>query len=187
MRPPPWQLLNHLLDRDGVQERPEGVLRAGPLHEVEAGDGGLAAAPDVLRDGVARADVPAEEGGVDACVEAGGVPLEEDLEGVGAGEVCAGCDPGVDLEEGGADFGFGGDADDGVVVGAVGDEGLEAFEDDAEGKGGEYEVCGGWFLEGEERGEDAAESGWIWVFRVHAVQPGQACAGFKGWFAAGKI
>lgn len=63
--------------------------------------------------------------------------MQEDLEGVGTGEVRAGCDPDVDLEEGGAHFGFGGDADGGVVVGAVGDEGLEAFEDDAEGEGGE--------------------------------------------------
>lgn len=163
MRPPPWQLLNHLLNRDGVQESPEGVLGACPLHEVKSGDCGLAAAPDVLRDGVARADVAAEEGGVDAGVEAGGVPLQEDLEGIGTGEVSAGCDPGVDLEEGGAHFRFGGDANCEVVVGAVGDEGLEAFEDDAEGEGGKCEVCRRWFLEGEERGEDAAEGGWVRV------------------------
>lgn len=71
------------------------------------------------------------------------MPLQQDLECVSAGEVCACCDPGVDLEEGGADFGFGRDADGGMVVGAVRDEGLEAFEDDAEGEGGEFEGCGG--------------------------------------------
>ncbi|KFY54721.1 hypothetical protein V497_07499 [Pseudogymnoascus sp. VKM F-4516 (FW-969)] len=186
MRPSPRQLLNHLLDRDGVQEGFEGVLRARPFHEIETGNGGLAPAPDVLWDGVAGANVAAEEGGVNACVEAGGMPLEQDLEGVGAGEVRAGGDPVVDLEEGGADFGFGGDADGGVVVGAVGDEGLEAFEDDAEGEGGECEVCGRRFLKGEERREDAAEGGLGWVFGVHTVQPGLACAGFESCFAAGK-
>lgn len=128
----------------------------------------------------------AKEGGVDARVKAGGVPLEQDLEGVGAGEVSAGGDPVVDLEEGGADFGFGGDADGGVVIGAVGDEGLEALEDDAEGEGGECEVCGRGFLEGEERREDGAEGGLGWVFGVHTVQPGLTCAGFESCFAAGK-
>ncbi len=63
--------------------------------------------------------------------------MQQDLECVGAGEVHACCDPGVDLEEGIADFGFGRDADCGVVIGAVGDEGLEAFKNDAEGEGGE--------------------------------------------------
>lgn len=82
----------------------------------------MTATPDVLRDGVARADMAAEEGGVNAGVEAGGMPLQEDLEGVSTGKVSAGCDPGVDLEEGGAHFGFGGDADGEVIVGAVGDE-----------------------------------------------------------------
>lgn len=128
----------------------------------------------------------AKEGGVDARVKAGGVPLEQDLEGVGAGEVSAGGDPVVDLEEGGADFGFGGDANCGVVVGAIGDERLEALEDDAEGEGGECEVCGRGFLEGEERREDGAEGGLGWVFGVHTVQPGLTCAGFESCFAAGK-
>ncbi|KFY00328.1 hypothetical protein O988_03366 [Pseudogymnoascus sp. VKM F-3808] len=186
MRPSPRQLLNHLLDSDGMQEGLECVLRTRPFYEVETGDSDLAAAPDVLWDGVARADVAAEEGGVDACVQAGGVPLEQYLEGVGTREMCAGGNPVVDLEEGGADFGFGGDADCGVVVGAIGDERLEAFEDDAEGEGGECEVCGRGLLEGEERREYGAEGGLGWVFGVHTVQPGLACAGFESCFAAGK-
>lgn len=126
-----------------MQQRPTRVFRVSPLDEVEALDGSPTTTPDVLRNRVARTDVSAQEGGVDACVQAGSVPLEQDLQVVGAGEVCACCDPRVDLEEGSADFRFSGDADGGVVVGAVGDEGLEAFEDDAEGEGGECVVCEG--------------------------------------------
>lgn len=51
-----------------MQKGPAGVFGVRPLDQVQPGDGGLAAAPDVLRDGVARADVAAEEGGVDAGV-----------------------------------------------------------------------------------------------------------------------
>lgn len=76
MRSATGKLLNHLLDCDGVQECPTRVFGVGPLHEIESGDGSFAATPDVLRDGVTRADVPTEKRGVDACVQAGGVPLE---------------------------------------------------------------------------------------------------------------
>jgi hypothetical protein len=113
--------------------------------------------------------------------------LEQDLQGVSAGEVCACCDPGVDLKEGVANFRFGGNADGGMVIGAVGDEGLETFQDNAEGEGGECKGCGGRRLEGEERGEYASECWWVWVFRVHAVQPGYARARFESCFAAGNI